>query len=218
MHGRPKQPFGPHATPGTMSLRQYVASFPYPRGQVAGCRSGSRSGWPTSKSAASVTPSTALEFEFPPAATEGGGKGTEVSAGHGGGTTEALTEKMTSEGMTGGVREEVPLHVFLGGGGGRGWREARQALLSAGACPRAVSEAWVANHYRWVVWKLASHTRMLLPHSHAEGEEAGEMDPPSASKGATLPGLEWEEVIRQLQHRWVRNGCGIMGILVANRL
>ena len=45
---------------------------------------------------------------------------------------------------------------------GIGWRDAWQALLDAGACPKAASEAWVANHYRWIVWKLASHERMLM--------------------------------------------------------
>ena len=167
-----------------------------------------------SKSAASVTPLTALEFEFPPAATEGGGKGTEMSTGHGD-ATEELTEKMTeetAEGMAEGMRKDMGNPVGLGGGG-RGWRQARQVLLSAGACPRVASETWVANHYRWVVWKLASHTRMLLPRSDSEGEMTveGTMDDPpyTLPKAATLPGLHWENVIWQLQHRWVWNGCGI---------
>lgn len=43
-----------------------------------------------------------------------------------------------------------------------GWRQARQALIATGACSLVASEAWVANHYRWIVWKLAAHTRVLL--------------------------------------------------------
>ena len=32
-------------------------------------------------------------------------------------------------------------------------------LHAAGAEPQYCSEAWVANHYRWVVWKLACYER-----------------------------------------------------------
>ena len=54
-----------------------------------------------------------------------------------------------------------------------GWRQARQALIAAGACPLAASEAWVANHYRWIVWKLAAHTRVLLANSPALPQRGG---------------------------------------------
>ena len=61
-----------------------------------------------------------------------------------------------------------------------GWRQARQALIAAGACPLAASEVWVANHYRWIVWKLAAHTRVLLAKSPA---------PPRGGGGGGAPHL-----------------------------
>lgn len=83
---------------------------------------------------AHVSPQSALEFKFP--------------------TTGVVTEH------TGIVTEQDQSDAFECRHG-LGWRQARQALLSAGACPHKASEAWVANHYRLVVWKLCSHERML---------------------------------------------------------
>ena len=40
-----------------------------------------------------------------------------------------------------------------------GAAECMALLHEAGAEPQHCSEAWVANHYRWVVWKLASYER-----------------------------------------------------------
>lgn len=34
-----------------------------------------------------------------------------------------------------------------------------EMLHAAGAEPQHCSEAWVANHFRWVVWKLACYER-----------------------------------------------------------
>nr|KAJ3420875.1 Breast cancer 2, early onset [Polyrhizophydium stewartii] len=42
---------------------------------------------------------------------------------------------------------------------GSGVAEARQALLAAGARPNLATDAWVANHYSLIVWKLASLAR-----------------------------------------------------------
>ena len=36
-----------------------------------------------------------------------------------------------------------------------------QLLHAAGADTEHCSEAWVANHYRWIVWKLACYERRL---------------------------------------------------------
>ena len=36
-----------------------------------------------------------------------------------------------------------------------------QLLQAAGADTEHCSEAWVANHYRWIVWKLACYERRL---------------------------------------------------------
>lgn len=40
-----------------------------------------------------------------------------------------------------------------------GPEEARQALLTAGASERTMTPAWIANHWRWAVWKLAAAER-----------------------------------------------------------
>mgnify|MGYP003883031497 CR=1 FL=1 len=39
------------------------------------------------------------------------------------------------------------------------WRNFRSELVTAGADPNLASAAWVANHFRWIVWKLASTER-----------------------------------------------------------
>ncbi|KAI8913886.1 hypothetical protein DFJ77DRAFT_52023 [Powellomyces hirtus] len=40
-----------------------------------------------------------------------------------------------------------------------GAKEARAALLAMGALPNLATEEWTANHYRWIVWQLASMVR-----------------------------------------------------------
>ena len=42
-----------------------------------------------------------------------------------------------------------------------GWGRinARKALLDAGALEKFTSRAWVDNHYRWIVWKIACMIR-----------------------------------------------------------
>lgn len=42
-----------------------------------------------------------------------------------------------------------------------GWPEAYRDLVTAGATKASISEDWVANHYKWIVWKLASQERMF---------------------------------------------------------
>jgi hypothetical protein len=37
--------------------------------------------------------------------------------------------------------------------------DARASLLALGLSSTLCSVAWVRNHYRWVVWKLASYAR-----------------------------------------------------------
>lgn len=36
---------------------------------------------------------------------------------------------------------------------------ARAFLASPGVDPKLISHEWIANHYRWIVWKLASTER-----------------------------------------------------------
>ena len=35
----------------------------------------------------------------------------------------------------------------------------RAFLSSPGVDPKLISEEWIANHYKWIVWKLASYER-----------------------------------------------------------
>ena len=55
------------------------------------------------------------------------------------------------------------LLVQIVDGNGKRWgpAELTQLLHAAGAEPQHCSEAWVANHFRWIVWKLACYERRL---------------------------------------------------------
>eukprot|EP00842_Homolaphlyctis_polyrhiza_P004089 jgi/Hompol1/4681/HPOL_001797-RA len=50
---------------------------------------------------------------------------------------------------------------------GGGVEQARQKLVEAGAQANLATDAWVRNHYRWIIWKLASQLRRF-PHQYAE--------------------------------------------------
>lgn len=74
-------------------------------------------------------------------------------------------------------------------GAGFGAAAARACLLAWGADTKQATAAWVANHFRWVVWKLAAYDRKLL-----------------GSCGAQC--LTVDNVMDQLQRRcafWVRS-------------
>ena len=51
------------------------------------------------------------------------------------------------------------LQAGLAGQQGGGWAEQMHALLQGGASPASAIPAWVQNHYRWIVWKLAAYER-----------------------------------------------------------
>ncbi len=99
-----------------------------------------------------------------------------------------------------------------------GVAEAHAALLAAGASPPLADLPWVANHYRWVVWKLASYERLWA----AQGQQQQQRPPGSSAGGGGGPGgeapadggggegaaalpagrrLTWGNVLQQLQHR-----------------
>jgi hypothetical protein len=40
-----------------------------------------------------------------------------------------------------------------------GVKDAHDYILSAGTNPNLATIEWVTNHYRWIVWKLASMVR-----------------------------------------------------------
>jgi breast cancer 2 susceptibility protein len=61
---------------------------------------------------------------------------------------------------------------------------ALQLLLAGGANPKYATPAWAANHYKWVVWKLAGYDRNLL-----------------GGCGALSPTLTADNVLQQLRAR-----------------
>jgi hypothetical protein len=66
-----------------------------------------------------------------------------------------------------------------------GWSEARAAIIAQGCDKQYCSDAWVRNHYRWIVWKLASIDRRIPVQS---GNRY----------------LGWSQVVGQLLHRYRR--------------
>lgn len=78
-------------------------------------------------------------------------------------------------------------------GGVFGPAEARTSLLAWGADPDKALPAWVCNHWKWVVWKLAAYDRKLM----GAGDSSS-----SSSSGAWC--LSAEGVLQQLQGRYTR--------------
>jgi len=76
-----------------------------------------------------------------------------------------------------------------------GAAEARQALLSWGAQPDKATAAWVDNHFKWVVWKLAAYDRKLLGLISSSSGAGG---------GDASCCLCAEAVVQQLQSRYTR--------------
>ena len=66
-----------------------------------------------------------------------------------------------------------------------GWLDARTSLLALGLSSSLCSIPWVRNHYRWVVWKLASYQRRF----------ASALDQPPCT---------FEKVVQQLYKRYER--------------
>jgi breast cancer 2 susceptibility protein len=67
---------------------------------------------------------------------------------------------------------------------GAGPQHFRNMLVAAGASPLLATEGWVANHFRWVVWKLACYER--------------------AFPAAMPPTLTPDRVMAQLRYRYER--------------
>ncbi|XP_043262292.1 breast cancer type 2 susceptibility protein homolog isoform X2 [Colletes gigas] len=63
----------------------------------------------------------------------------------------------------GGIRLEDGAYMILDENGCAGITEIMRAFLaSPGVDPNLVPTGWVKNHYRWIVWKLASMDRIML--------------------------------------------------------
>lgn len=59
---------------------------------------------------------------------------------------------------------------------------AHQALIAWGADPKQATAAWVTNHYKWIVWKLACYDRKFL-------------------QGSSIRTLTAENVLQQVKYR-----------------
>jgi len=68
---------------------------------------------------------------------------------------------------------------------GAGPAHFRSMLVAAGASAALATEAWVANHFRWVVWKLACYERAF-------------------PRRLPAPALTPERVMHQLRYRYER--------------
>jgi len=68
---------------------------------------------------------------------------------------------------------------------GAGPAHFRSMLVAAGASATLATEAWVANHFRWVVWKLACYERAF-------------------PRRLAAPTLTPERVMDQLRYRYER--------------
>jgi hypothetical protein len=101
-------------------------------------------------------------------------------------------------------------------GGSFGPSEAREALLAwGGAAPDKASVAWVANHFKWVVWKLSAYDRKLLALTDSSSSNsitaAAAEDGPEGQQQQAGPGsprtsccLSAAAVLAQLAVRYTR--------------
>lgn len=91
--------------------------------------------------------------------------------------------------LSGGDKAAAPAPTVAGGVFGAA--EAHAALLASGADGPRATAAWVANHYKWIVWKLAAYDRKLL---QATG----------SSSSCREVCLRADQVMQQLHMRYTR--------------
>jgi breast cancer 2 susceptibility protein len=86
-----------------------------------------------------------------------------------------------------------------------GAAEARTALLAWGADPDKASPAWVANHWKWVVWKLAAYDRKLMGDSSSSSSSCSSSGGGGGEAGGSSAWcLSAAGVMQQLQGRYTR--------------
>lgn len=80
--------------------------------------------------------------------------------------------------------------------------DVRAHLLSAGAIPEVVSDAWVRNHYKWIVWKLA----LLELYAESQAQIRHHCNPDRAAPDELRLGthLNYEAVKEELSMRYTK--------------
>jgi len=92
--------------------------------------------------------------------------------------------------------------VVSGGSGVVGWRELKKMMVLKMETPppsHLLTDDWVSNHYKWIVWKAAAMARKFP----AQCGDLGRLV--SGSDAAVDDGMNWftpERVLSQLLHRW----------------
>jgi hypothetical protein len=123
-----------------------------------------------------VTPDEAAAFTFTPSAS--------VAAAASGPAAAALSAEAQDATATGGGSSSSSSSF--------GAAEARQQLLAWGADPEQATAAWVANHYRWIVWKLAAYDRKFMHGSSSSSSSVKGSG--TATAAAAAAGCEGDEM------------------------
>ena len=108
---------------------------------------------------------------------------------HNAGTTETAGAADVDVEPVEGVEAAGAIAAAAGGGGG--------------VDEQYATAAWVANHFKWIVWKLASYDSNMLPAGNRARQQQQQL-PPGQELQASLTLIN---VLQQLQFRCVQRGC-----------
>lgn len=158
-------------------LRQYFSLSPELQAQALAAAPSAHVAW-----VAGITPQNAAQvtFEAPMPSEAAGASGAPGEQQQPGGQSNGAAAGTTHGAHASTMRWGV--------------EEAHEELLAAGLNSKHVTKEWVANHYKWVVWKLASYERLF----------------PADCAGRAL---SREGVVQQLRSRW----AGVSSCMLATR-